>query len=226
MPVQELLDLHYEGLAIEDASSTYESLNQRVCARELNTADLIFSCDLAPAANVLAAQRLLDRAATLGMLVVCLPLMAIVAGGLFVLSRKPLMYRSRRAGYHGKAFELIRFRRPASEHSIYARLHLDALPALFNVLRGEMSLVGPKAEEPEVAEARSREFALYDYRLNVPPGITGWAQINLSPREREEHPLKALEYDLYYIKHMSQALNAYILMTTLKNRLVWGDVRP
>jgi lipopolysaccharide/colanic/teichoic acid biosynthesis glycosyltransferase len=225
-PFNELLQLHYEGLAIEEASRTYESVSQKVCTRDLDARDLIFSRELAPAANVLSVQRAVDRFAAFILLVVCLPVLAIVAAALRLTSKEPVLERRRKVGYHRKQFDSVRFRSSANLGGIYRRLHLDALPELINVLRGEMALVGPRPESPDVADARARNSLVYDYRFNVPPGITGWAQINLTPDEQDSDHLNTLEYDLYYIKHMSQTLNAYILMTTLKNRLIWGDQRP
>ena len=226
MPSNDLLQLHYEGLAIEEASRTYELVSQRVCTRELDPRDLVFSRELAPAANVLSVQRTVDRCAAFLLLLICLPLLAIVALALRLTSKEPVLVRSPKVGYNRKHFDILRFRSSVNPGGIYRRLHLDALPELINVLRGEMALAGPRPESPEVADARSRDSLVYDYRFNVPPGITGWAQINLTPEEQGSDPLTTLEYDLYYVKHMSQALNAYILMTTLKNRLIWGDQRP
>jgi len=225
LPISDLLQLHYEGLAIEEACTTYESVNQRVCMRDINENDLIFSRDLTPAPNAISLQRFLDRCAAILLFVICLPLMAIAAAVL-VVAREPLFCRNRMAGYNGKPFDLLRFRTSPGLRWLFRRLHLDALPELINVMRGEMSLVGPKPESAETAAERAKDFPLYDYRLNVPPGITGWAQINLTQDEQERDPLNTLEYDLYYIKHMSQALKTYILITTLKNRLIWGDPRP
>jgi lipopolysaccharide/colanic/teichoic acid biosynthesis glycosyltransferase len=225
-PLNDLLQLHYEGLAIEEASRTYESVNQRVCSRDLDASQLVFSRDLAPAAKALSVQRAVDRIAAFLLLIVCLPILAIVAVVLRLSSKEPVLERSRKLGCNRKEFDFLRFRYSAKLGGFYRRLHLDALPELFNVLRGEMALVGPRPESPEVADIFSRKNLVHDYRFNVPPGITGWAQINLTVAEQAADPLNALEYDLYYIKHMSLALNTYILMTTFKNRLIWGDLKP
>jgi lipopolysaccharide/colanic/teichoic acid biosynthesis glycosyltransferase len=223
MPVGDLLDLHYQGVNIEEACRTYELVNQRVCIRDLDAHDLIFSRELNPAPNVLSFQRLIDRPAALLLLVVTLPLMAIVATVLRLTSKEPVLVRLPRVGLNGRQFEMVRFRKSNAFGSLYQRLHLDATPELVNVLLGQMALVGPRAESPETRERKEREIPLYSYRQNVPPGMTGWAQITLSTQEQEQNPLLTLEYDLYYIKHISQTLNLYILMTTLKNRLIWAD---
>jgi lipopolysaccharide/colanic/teichoic acid biosynthesis glycosyltransferase len=225
LPVHDLLQLHYEGLAIEEASRTYESINQRVCMRDLNEHDLIFSRDFTPAANSIAVQRAIDRFVAFWLLVLCLPTLLVLLAALRIGSWEPALVKRRRTGYNGKPFDLLRFRPSPGFNWLYRRLHVDALPELFNVLRGEISLVGPRPESPEATAEKSSNFPLYDYRFNVPPGITGWAQINLTQEESEAAPLSTLEYDLYYIKHMSQALKTYILMTTFKNRIIWGDQR-
>jgi lipopolysaccharide/colanic/teichoic acid biosynthesis glycosyltransferase len=226
LPVNDLLQLHYEGLAIEEANRTYEAITQRVCIRDLDEQDLIFSRDLTPSAHAVALQRTMDRVVAFVLLVLCLPVMAVLAALLRLISWEPALIKSRRAGYNGKPFDVQRFRSEPKFRWLYGRFYLDALPELFNVLRGEMALVGPRPESPETAAERSLDFDLYQYRFNVPPGITGWAQINLTDKEYEADPLNTLEYDLYYIKHMSQALKTYILMTTFKNRLIWGDRQP
>ncbi len=226
MPFNDLLQLHYDGLAIEEACRTYELVNQKVCTREMDTRNLIFSGDLTPAGNTLSLQRGLDRFTALLLLIISTPLIVAVMAGLRLTGKEPFLVKSRRVGFNGKQFVLLRFRMSDRMGTLYRRLHLDALPSLINVVRGDMSLVGPKPESPEVTERGMRDFVLYGYRFNVPPGMTGWAQINLTTEQQEQDPLNALEYDLYYVKHMSSVLNAYILMTTLKNRLIWGDHGP
>jgi lipopolysaccharide/colanic/teichoic acid biosynthesis glycosyltransferase len=223
MPIADLLQLRYSGVTIDEAGSMYEGIYRRVCARELNPLQLIFSKELSPAPNSLLIQSVVDRVLAFLLLIISCPLMLAVAMGLRLQSGDQVLVRRASVGQDGKLFELLRFRQSPGLGSLYQRLHLHAMPELINVLRGEMSLVGPRPENPDTAAEHMRNIPLYDYRHNVQPGMTGWAQINLSPTDQRGEPLLSLEYDLYYIKHMSQALNAYILMTTLKNRLVWAD---
>lgn len=223
MPVAELLQMRYAGVHIEEASQTYEAIYRRVCVRELNPLQLLFSRELNPAPNRLMIQSAVDRLLALIILIISAPLISLVALSLWIQSRENVVVRRTCVGLDGKLFDWMRFRQSPGLGSLYQRLHLHAMPGLVNVLRGEMALVGPRPVDPEAAAQCAREIPLYEYRYNVRPGMTGWARINLSPSERRRDPLLTLEYDLYYIKHMSQALNAYILMTTLKNRLVWAD---
>ncbi|MGH9202501.1 MAG: sugar transferase, partial [Vicinamibacterales bacterium] len=99
-------------------------------------------------------------------------------------------------------------------------LRLDELPQLFNVLRGNMSLVGPRPERPEFVKILSEQIPYYRQRLCVRPGITGWAQINHKYGNSVEDTIIKLEYDLYYIKHISPSLDAYIIFHTLKTILL------
>ncbi len=94
------------------------------------------------------------------------------------------------------------------------KTHLDELPQFFNVLRGEMSLVGPRAERPELVQLFQKHVPFYRARLLVKPGITGWAQINMGYASTIEETIIKLEYDLYYIKHRSLGLDMLILLRT------------
>jgi lipopolysaccharide/colanic/teichoic acid biosynthesis glycosyltransferase len=225
-PIPELLDLHYERFAIEEACQTYEAIHQRLCTKDLDEGNLVFSRDLIPTGSQLSVQKAIDRALALILLALSIPLMLLVAMLLRLQSKGSVVVSYPRVGYQGKEFQLYRFRKSPSLGSLYRRLHLDAMPELINVLRGEMALVGPRAEAASLREWRMLEMPLWDYRCNVRPGMTGWTQVNLLPVDQEQNPLLVLEYDLYYIKHMSQTFNLYILMTTLKNRLIWADQQP
>jgi lipopolysaccharide/colanic/teichoic acid biosynthesis glycosyltransferase len=103
---------------------------------------------------------------------------------------------------------------------IIRKIRFDELPQLFNVLKGEMSLVGPRPERPEFVKALSERIPYYRQRHYVRPGITGWAQINHKYGDTLEDTVTKLEYDLYYIKNMSLSLDAYIVFHTLKTMLL------
>ena len=102
---------------------------------------------------------------------------------------------------------------------------LDELPQLWNVLRGEMSLIGPRAEWNRLAEDYERKIPCYNYRHLVKPGITGWAQVNFTYGTSEEHAVRKLEYDLYYIRHFSFILDASIALKTVRRSLLFGKGR-
>ncbi len=219
MPVPELLQLRFAGSRIEEAATTYEMVYRRVCSRNLSPVTVLFRRELIPPANALRVAALLNRVLAALLLLVLLPLLLLIAGVLRLTSRNPIFLKLPRLGKDGRPFSMLRFRDAGRPNGLFKRLGLAALPELWNVVRGEMALVGPRPASEVHALQQARELPLYDYRHNVCPGMTGWAQINGSTSDAGE-PLRQLEFDLYYIKHMSQALNAYILLNTFKNRVL------
>ena len=147
-----------------------------------------------------------------------------------------MLYKQVRCTAGGKEFKILKFRsmrvdaekdgvaRPASEHdsritkvgSFLRKSHLDEMPQFLNVLRGELSLVGPRAERPQIVKDLQREVPFYRARLLVRPGITGWAQINQNYAAGTEENTVKLEYDLYYIKHRNLLMDLSIIFNTLK----------
>ena len=148
----------------------------------------------------------------------------------------PVLYRQRRVGREGHIFTMWKFRSmrtdaEAATGAVWARadddrvtrvgrflrkVRLDELPQLWNVLSGEMSLVGPRPERPEFVAGLSRDIAYYRQRHLVKPGITGWAQVRYTYTATVEDAMKKLQYDLFYVKHMSIGLDAYIALRTAK----------
>jgi len=168
--------------------------------------------------------------------VVALPVMLLVALAVKLTSRGPILFRQQRVGLNGKIFTLLKFRSmiedaEAKTGAVWAqrndprvtpigkylrKLRLDELPQLINVLRGEMSIVGPRPERPEFVDVLSHIIAFYPQRHSVRPGITGWAQVNYKYGNTTEDTVIKLEYDLYYIKNLSPALDFYIIFQTVK----------
>jgi exopolysaccharide biosynthesis polyprenyl glycosylphosphotransferase len=175
----------------------------------------------------------------IGMLIT-LPVMAIVMLLVKFSSPGPILFRQTRVGLHGKHFVLYKFRSmyadaEARTGAVWAikndpritpvgrwlrRLRLDELPQFFNVIRGHMSIVGPRPERPEFSSMLEEKIPFYRQRQWVKPGITGWAQINHKYGDTVEDSLIKLEYDLYYIKNLAPALDAYIIFHTLKVMLM------
>ena len=159
-----------------------------------------------------------------------------VAAATLLDSGKPIFYTQERLGLRGSSFNMIKFRtmvqnaekdgiaRPASENdsritrvgSFLRHSHLDEMPQFINVLRGDLSLVGPRAERPQIVKDLQREVPFYRARLLVRPGITGWAQVNQNYASGTEENTLKLEYDLYYIKHRSLLMDLSILFHTFK----------
>jgi exopolysaccharide biosynthesis polyprenyl glycosylphosphotransferase len=185
-------------------------------------------------------KRLFDIAASGVLLVISSPLMAVAAGLIWLTDGRPILFRQPRVGREGDIFTVLKFRTmklpsgEQSEEDIYTRandprittlgrflrkLRLDELPQLFNVLSGEMSLIGPRAEWTKCAERYEKKIPFYHFRHLVKPGITGWAQVNYPYGESEEDAIEKLKYDLYYIRHYSLKLDAMIALKTVHTML-------
>jgi sugar transferase (PEP-CTERM system associated) len=240
MPVNELLELRFGGNMIEEAASAYERVCGRVCVQELRPSQLIYSGELGPRRQTLLYQSLSNIVVAGIGVVVAAPVMLLVALAVRLSSPGPVLYRQVRVGLDGESFTLFKFRsmradaeaktgavwaskddpRITTVGRITRKLRLDELPQLFNVLKGEMSIVGPRPERPEFVKTLSSRIPYYRQRHCVRPGITGWAQINYKYSENLEDTIEKLEYDLFYIKNMSLSLDTYIIFHTMKTMLL------
>jgi exopolysaccharide biosynthesis polyprenyl glycosylphosphotransferase len=236
LPVQQLLDLRFSGIRIEEAATLYESLFGRVSTQQLRPSQLIFSSELGPQPWNMRLQAMYSFAVSIIALIIAAPVMLLVAIAVATTSRGPILYRQRRVGLHGVPFTVLKFRSMAVDAeaktgAVWAtrndprvtrvgrfirRTRLDELPQLINVLRGEMAIVGPRPERPEFVATLSEQIPFYQQRHYVKPGLTGWAQINYKYGDTIEDTIVKLEYDLYYIKNLSPSLDAFILFHTLK----------
>lgn len=236
LPVQELLELRFEGVIVEDAADTYEMAMRRVSSRSIQPSQLIFSSGLGPRAHAIAIQNFYSFAIGVAGLIVFLPVMLIAALAVKLSSPGPVFYRQRRVGMNGRLFTLCKLRSMYADAEVRTgavwakvgdpritplglwlrKLRLDELPQLWNVVKGEMAIVGPRPERPEFVELLGRQIPYYRQRLAVKPGITGWAQINHKYADTQLDAMIKLEYDLYYIKNVAPALDFYIIFHTLK----------
>jgi sugar transferase (PEP-CTERM system associated) len=240
MPVSELLELRFAGHIIEEVSTTYERICARVCLKEIRPSQLIFSGELGPRPQNLMYQRLSNMFVAIIGIILGSPIMLLTALAVKLSSPGPVLYRQVRVGLGGELFTVYKFRsmrvdaeagtgavwaqkddpRVTKVGKIIRRIRFDELPQLFNVLKGEMAIVGPRPERPEFVRALSEQIPYYRQRHCVRPGITGWAQINYKYGDTLEDTITKLEYDLYYIKNMSMALDNYIIFHTLKAMLL------
>jgi len=240
MPVGDLLELRFAGNIIEEAANTYERVCGRVCLREIRPAQLIFSGELGPRPNNLFYQRISNMVVAVLGLVLSSPIMLLTALAVRLSSPGPVLYRQTRVGLEEALFTVYKFRsmradaelstgavwaqkddpRVTAVGRVIRRVRFDELPQLVNVLKGEMSIVGPRPERPEFVRALSEQIPYYRQRHCVRPGITGWAQVNYKYGDTLEDTITKLEYDLYYIKNMSMALDNYIIFHTLKAMLL------
>lgn len=239
LPVGRLLDLRLSGIYVEDAATTYETVFGRVSIRDLRPSQLIFSAELGPSGKSIAIQSAYSFLLGLVGLAVLLPVMAIVAVLVRISSPGPILFRQKRVGFNGVPFTIFKFRSmrenaEAKSGAIWAarddprvtpvgrwlrKLRVDELPQLFNVIRGEMTIVGPRPERPEFVSVLQEKIPYYRQRHCVKPGITGWAQINYKYGNTIEDTMAKLEYDLYYIKHLAWSLDAFIVFHTIKTML-------
>jgi exopolysaccharide biosynthesis polyprenyl glycosylphosphotransferase len=208
--------------------------------KEIRPSELIFSGELGPRPQNLFYQRLSNMLVAVIGLVLALPIMLVTALAVRLSSPGPVLYRQTRVGLNGSLFTLYKFRSmradaEAGTGAVWAqkddprvtkvgrlirRIRFDELPQLYNVLKGEMSIVGPRPERPEFVKALNEQIPYYRQRHCVRPGITGWAQVNYKYGDTLEDTITKLEYDLYYIKNMSLALDNYIIFHTLKAMLL------
>jgi exopolysaccharide biosynthesis polyprenyl glycosylphosphotransferase len=245
VPVSDLLELRLSGHRIEEAATAYERICGRVCIKELRPSHLIYSGELGPRRQNLLYQNLGNTIAAGIGVILSSPVMLLTAIAVKLSSPGPVLYRQVRIGMGGVPFTVLKFRsmyvdaeaetgavwaskddpRVTRVGRIIRKLRIDELPQLFNVLRGEMSLVGPRPERPEFVKALCEQIPYYRQRHCVRPGITGWAQINYKYGDSLQDTITKLEYDLFYIKNMSFSLDTYIIFHTLKAMLLSRGAR-
>ncbi len=238
--MMELLDMRFQGLAIETTATAYETVFGRLSIRELQPEELVFTSELRPNAALIGVQQAYSWMLAMMALVVAFPVMVAVAIAVKLSSPGPIFYRQTRVGLNGRNFTLYKFRSMGvnaekGTGAVWAtkndprvtplgrwlrKLRLDELPQLFNVLKREMTMVGPRPERPEFVKMLSEKIPYYRQRHYVPPGITGWAQINHKYGDTIEDTEKKLEYDLYYIKRQSVVFDFYIMFQTVKVMLL------
>ena len=226
------------GITVTTMPMIYEELLGRVPVHLLNTDWLLRSFyDMSHTSFFSEiAKRIFDLLGGFLGMVLFILVTPFVSIAILLDTGRPVFYTQERLGLRGSSFNIIKFRtmvqnaekdgiaRPASEHdsritkvgSFLRRSHLDEMPQFINVLRGELSLVGPRAERPEIVKELQRDVPFYRARLLVRPGITGWAQINQNYAAGTEENTVKLEYDLYYIKHRSLLMDLSIIFHTFK----------
>lgn len=234
---QTILDAQEAGVDIVPMPAVYEELLGRVPVQHLESDWLIRSFVVEARAGGIyeAGKRLLDILG--GLIGVGLSIVLFPFAGLIIVldSGFPIFYHQIRSGRGGTTYRLYKFRtmrqdaemdgqaRPAEENDervtrvggFLRRTHIDELPQFWNVLRGEMSIVGPRAERPELISKYQKHIPFYRARLMVKPGITGWAQINYGYSATIPQTVVKLEYDLYYIKHRSLVMDLTIILRTI-----------
>jgi sugar transferase (PEP-CTERM system associated) len=221
---------------VEDATTTYERLTGKILIDDLKPSWLVFSDGFRASRITRFVKRMLDLSLSLLGFLLAAPLMAATAIAIKLDSHGPTLYSQERVGENGRIFTVFKFRSmrldaEAGGGPIWARdndervtrigrfirrTRLDELPQLWNVMRGDMSFVGPRPERPFFVEQLAREIPFYLQRHAVKPGLTGWAQVKYRYGSTIEDAMEKLRYDVYYIKHMSIVFDLTIVLDTVK----------
>jgi sugar transferase (PEP-CTERM system associated) len=245
LPVAELLRLKTHGVQVDDGADFYEIVTGKVPLVSLHPGRLLFSDGFGVSRPLLVYKRVFSIVLSLLGLLVSLPLMGVIALAIWLESGRPVLFRQERIGKDGKSFTLYKFRsmwngvnstdkvKPAQENDErftrvgrwVRRTRLDELPQLYNLLRGDMYLVGPRPFAREEEEELARQIPFYTQRWTVKPGATGWAQIHRGYCASIEDNLEKLAYDLFYVKNMSVGLDLLVLFQTVKILLLGRGAR-
>ena len=241
LPMNKLLDMKLQGVTFDYLASVYEEYTGKIAIENLRPSWLVFSEGFRKSHALSAAKRLLDIVAAVIGFTLAAPLMALVAVAVKLTSPGDVLYHQERVGQHGRVFTVHKFRSmrmdaEAGTGAVWAsksgdprvtlvgrfmrKTRLDELPQLWNVLVGDMSLIGPRPERPQFVSQLTREIPFYGQRHIVRPGLTGWAQVKYTYGASVEDAMEKLQYDLYYIKNMSLALDVLIACSTVKTVLL------
>jgi len=236
LPMDKLLEMRLEGVAFEHLASVYEMYTGKIAVENLRPSWLIFSAGFHRSRWKEAVKRTIDVCAALIGGVIVAPVLLALAIAVRWTSRGLALYSQQRVGLHGKLFTVYKFRSmyadaEAATGAVWAqpgdsrvtplgrfmrRTRLDELPQLWNILRGDMSLVGPRPERPEFVNGLVEQIRFYNQRHVVKPGLSGWAQVRYTYGASVEDSLEKLQYDLYYIKNFSLSLDFFIIFETIK----------
>jgi sugar transferase (PEP-CTERM system associated) len=237
LPMDRLLEVRLRtGVTFHHLASVYEEYTGKIAVENLRPSWLIFSEGFRKTATLLVAKRAVDLVlSTIGLLIGA-PVMLLITGLVKLSSPGPVFYHQERVGLNGRVFTVHKFRtmrvdaeattgpvwsRPNDTRitalgRLLRRTRLDEMPQLWNVLRGDMSFVGPRPERPSFVEQLTATIPFYGQRHVVKPGLTGWAQVRYTYGASVEDAIEKLQYDLYYIKNLSIALDFVIVLETIK----------
>jgi sugar transferase (PEP-CTERM system associated) len=244
LPVQELLDARLRGIKVIDLIEFLERESGKIRVDLVHPGWLIFAPGFITSTWRRFTKRAVDLFLSLILLTVTLPLMLLVAIAIKIEDgwAAPVFYRQSRVGKDGDLFKLIKFRsmsvdaesdgmavwaekndaRVTKTGRIIRNNRIDELPQLFNVILGQMSIVGPRPERPEFVEQLQRCIPYYSARHTIKPGITGWAQMQYGYGATEEDAMEKLQYDLYYVKNQDLVLDLMIILQTVEV-VLWGN---
>ena len=235
MPLRELLDCKVRGIRVFDIATHFERSLGQIRLDFVNAGWLVFGDGFNQGFSRAAIKRVFDVVAALVLITVAAPVMLVTAIAIKLESRGKVFYRQRRVGANNKVFDVIKFRSMVDDAEkdgkprwattndsritrvgqIIRRARIDELPQVFNVLTGDMSMVGPRPERPFFVEQLTQEVPYYALRHSVKPGVTGWAQVRYQYGSTVEDSQEKLQYDLYYVKNHTLFLDLIILLETV-----------
>lgn len=234
-PIQELLECRIHGIKVVDLVRFYERESGHLRMDSLYPSWLVFGSGFNQGVLRTFIKRLFDIIASLLLLAVTLPIMLLTALFIAIEDGLPIFYRQERVGLAGKTYQVIKFRsmfkdaekggkpqwavtddpRVTRIGKIIRKLRIDELPQIINVLKGEMSFVGPRPERPHFVDMLTAQVPYYNLRHSIKPGITGWAQVRYPYGASIDDAIEKLQYDLYYVKNHSLFLDFIILINTV-----------
>ncbi len=229
-----LIDYKFRGVKIESIVDSYERMSQMIWLEGLSPEWLILANGFSPSAAYLRVKRVLDVFCSVVLLLLSAPLMILTAIAIKLESAGPAIFQQERVGLNGKRFTVFKFRsmrvdaekdgpawakekddRCTRAGRFIRACRIDELPQIYNVLRGDMSFVGPRPERPFFVDMLKERIRYYDLRHYVKPGITGWAQVMYPYGASVEDAYQKLQYDLYYAKNVSLRLDLLVLLKTI-----------
>jgi sugar transferase (PEP-CTERM system associated) len=239
LPMDRLLDVRLRsGVLFDHLASVYEEYTGKIALENLRPSWLVFSTGFRKTRVILFTKRAFDLVAAVCGLILSLPLTIATAMLVkFESPRDPVLYHQERVGLNGASFTIHKFRTMRSDAEaktgpvwsagdkdpritkvgrFLRKTRLDEIPQLWNVLIGDMSLIGPRPERPSFVEQLTRQIPFYGQRHVVKPGVTGWAQVRYAYGASVEDALEKMQYDLYYVKHMSLMFDLMIALETIK----------
>ena len=245
LPVRQLMELRLRGIEIDEATSFLERACGKIAVETMLPSWLIFSEGFKSTPMRSFLKRTADIVLSSLLLLLTIPLMAFTAVLIKLDSRGPVLYRQSRLGRNGHNIELLKFRSMSEDAEmksgptwalendprvtrvgrVIRKLRIDELPQLLNVLRGEMSFVGPRPEREHFARLLDQKIPYYGLRLVTRPGLTGWAQVEYGYGATDEDALEKLKYDLYYIKNGNLLFDLWIVLKTVKVVLLGSGAR-
>jgi sugar transferase (PEP-CTERM system associated) len=241
LSMDELLKMKLnEGVRFDHLASLYEEYTGKIAVENLRPSWLIFSEGFRRRRTLEISKRAIDVAVSLTGLILASPILLLVAILQRLTSPGPILYHQERVGKDGQVFTILKFRsmrtdaedatgavwsrvgdpRVTAFGRILRRTRLDELPQLWNVLRGDMSLIGPRPERPEFVKGLTEQIPYYGQRHALRPGVSGWAQVRHDYASSVADSLEKLQYDLFYIKNVSIAFDFFIALETIKTVLV------